>query len=151
MGKNFANKVAEPTHGPLYYCEKIPQNEKSLFMSPCNESEVSNLIWKLPMKMSSGHDNISNVLLKSIGPFILSPLTNIFNESLSMGIFPDVMKLADVVPLYKSREKFLETNYRPISLLTTMSKVLEKIVYSRVYKFLNDNNQLYESQYGFHN
>ena len=120
-------------------------------MTPCNESEVLNIILKLPMKISSGHDNISNFLLKTIGPLIMSPLTQIFNESLNMRIFPDVMKLADIVPLYKSKEKFLETNYRPFSLLTTMSKVLEKIVYSRVYKFLNENNQLYESQYDFRN
>ena len=67
-----------------------------------------------------------------------------------MGLFPDIMKLAGVVPQYKAKEKFLETNYRPISLLTTMSKLLEKVVYKRVYTFLTDNNQLYESQYGFH-
>ena len=59
------------------------------------------------------------------------------------------MKLADMVPLHKAKEKFLETNYWPISLLTTMSKLLEKVVCKRVYKFLTDNDQLYESQYGF--
>ena len=124
---------------------------KSLFMTPCTESEALNLISKLPTKMSSGHDNISNVLLKAIGHFILCPLTNIFNDSLSTGIFPNVMKVADMVPLYKGKERFLETNYRPISLLLIVSKILEKIVYSWVYKFLNDNHQLYESQYGFPN
>ena len=120
-------------------------------MTPCSQKEISELIQKLPAKTSSGYDNISNVLLKDIGRYIVSPLTIIFNESLTMGIFPEVMKLADVVPLYKAKEKFLETNYRPISLLTTMSKILEKVVYNRVYKFLNDNNQLYENQYGFRN
>ena len=120
-------------------------------MTPCTEPEVSKLIQQLPSKMSSGHDNISNILLKCIGPCVVSPLVTIFNESLTMGIFPDVMKLAEVVPLYKTKAKFLETNYRPISLLTTISKVLEKIMYCRVYTFLNDNEQLYESQYGFHN
>ena len=59
------------------------------------------------------------------------------------------MKLADVVPLYKSKEHYLETNYRPISLLTTISKILEKIVYCRVYTFLQNTGQLYENQYGF--
>ena len=59
------------------------------------------------------------------------------------------MKLAEVVPLYKSKEHFIETNYRPISLLTTMSKVLEKIVYQRVYSFLQDTGQIYDNQYGF--
>ena len=151
VGKTFANKVKQPTKGPNDYSGKIPLNNKSLFMTPCSQKEILELIQKLPAKTSSGYDNISNVLLKDIGYYIVSPLTVIFNESLMMGIFPDVMKLADVVPLYKAKEKFLETNYRPISLLTTMSKILEKVVYNRVYKFLNDNDQLYENQYRFRN
>ena len=121
-------------------------------MTPCTETEVAKFIKQLPMKTSSGHDNKdnnNNVLLKSIGVHLLTPLTRIFNDSISMGIFPDIMKLADVVPLYKVKERFLESNYRPISLLTTISKLLEKVVYKRVYDFLNDNDQLYESQYGF--
>ena len=59
------------------------------------------------------------------------------------------MKLAEVVPLYKSKERFLLNNYRPISLLITISKLLEKIIYKRTYSFLQETNQLYESQYGF--
>ena len=59
------------------------------------------------------------------------------------------MKLAEVVPLYKGKKHYLEMNYRPISLLTTVSKVLEKIVYHRVYTFLQNTGQLYENQYGF--
>ena len=118
-------------------------------MTPCTETKVAKFMQQLPMKRSSGHDNISNVLLKSIGVHLLTPLTRIFNDSISMGVFPDIMKLADMVPVYKAKEKFLETNYWPISLLTTMSKLLEKVVYKRVYKFLTDNDQLYESQYGF--
>ena len=151
VGKSFANKVKEPATSPNDYSGKIPLNNKSLFMMPCSQKEISELIQKLPAKTSSGYDNISNVLLKDIGRYIVSPLTIIFNESLTMGIFPEVMKLADVVPLYKAKEKFLETNYRPISLLTMMSKILEKVVYNRVYKFLNDNDQLYENQYRFCN
>ena len=59
------------------------------------------------------------------------------------------MKAADVSPLYKSKEKYMVTNYRPISLLITMSKILEKVVYVRVYNFLVETDQLYQSQYGF--
>ena len=59
------------------------------------------------------------------------------------------MKLAEVVPLFKSRERYLETNYRPISLLTTLSKILEKLVCSRVYTFLDKTGQIVSTQYGF--
>ena len=70
-------------------------------------------------------------------------MTKIFNDSISMGIFPEIMKLADVVPLYKVKERFLETNCWPISVLTTMSNLLEKVVFKRVYNLLNDNDQFY--------
>ena len=104
---------------------------------------------KLPSKKSSGHDNISNILLKEIIDNIAPALEIIYNKSITTGEFPSVMKLAEIVPLYKSKEHYLETNYRPISLLTTMSKVLEKIVYKRVYAFLLETEQLYVNQFGF--
>ena len=59
------------------------------------------------------------------------------------------MKKADVVPLYKSKDNQESNNYRPISLLLTLSKVLEKIMYQRTYSFLESSNQIYKSQYGF--
>ena len=120
VGKEFSKKVAKSKHEAHYYCGKIPRNDKSLFMTPCTETEVAKFMQQLLMKTSSGHDNISNVLLKSIGVHLLTPLTRIFNDSISMGIFPDIIKLADMVPLYKAKEKFLETNYQPILLLTTV-------------------------------
>ena len=101
------------------------------------------------MKTSSGYDNISNVLLKKLNESVTKPLSIIFNKSLVEGIFPDAMKLADVVPLFKSKDRSECTNYRPISLLITISKLLEKVVYSRTYKFLEKHDKLYVSQYGF--
>ena len=68
---------------------------------------------------------------------------------MTTGVFPDVMKIAEVVPLYKGKARYEVENYRPISLLLTISKLLEKLIYSRVYDFLISSNQLYESQYGF--
>ena len=98
---------------------------------------------------SSGHDNISNILLKEIIDSIAPALSIVFNKCMVVGEFPNIMKLAEIVPLYKGKEHYLEMNYRPISLLTTMSKVLEKIVYQRVYTFLQETGQLYENQFGF--
>ena len=96
-----------------------------------------------------GHDNISNVLLKDLIDILAPVLMKIFNQSLETGEFPDVMKLAEVVPLFKGKEHYLSKNYRPISLLTTVSKVLEKIVYKRVYDYLTKTGQLHDNQYGF--
>ena len=76
-------------------------------------------------------------------------LTIICNQSIREGEFPHDMKTADVSPLHKNKERLMVTNYRPISLLITLSEILEKIVYSRVYNFLVETDQLYQSQYGF--
>ena len=73
----------------------------------------------------------------------------IFNQSITQGVFPEMMKVADVIPLYKGKSKEEVINYRPISLLMTISKILEKIIYVRTYKYLEKNKILYESQYGF--
>ena len=99
--------------------------------------------------MSSGHDNVSNILLKSIKQLIIHPLVDIFNASLVEGIFPDIMKVAIVVPLHKGHSTMELGNYRPISLLLTLSKLPEKVMYTCFYDFLNSTNQIYESQYGF--
>ena len=118
-------------------------------MIPCTETEVNKLLSQLPRKSSGGHDNISNILLKEIGPSILPILVDLFNDSINKGIFPDIMKLAEVIPLHKGKEKFVESHYRLISLLTTISKLLEKLVCKRVYDFLNRTGQINPTQYGF--
>ena len=103
----------------------------------------------MPAKQSSGSDNISNILLKELIPYLCEPLCTVINRSLESGVFPELMKLAEVVPLYKGKARDQETNYRPISLLTTMSKVMEKMVYKRVYEVLLSTGQICDTQYGF--
>ena len=112
-----------------HYLSLILGNDKSIFMSATHPQEILKLIEKLPNKKSLGYDNIDNVLLKAIKEELVMPLSMIFNESLIQGIFPTCMKLAEVVPLFKSKDHKEKSNYRPISLLLTISKLLEKIVY----------------------
>ena len=118
-------------------------------MTPTMTTEISKLIDNIPNKMSSGHDSITNVLLKKIKEGIVGPITDIFNASMCLGEFPNTMKLAEVIPLYKGKSRELGSNYRPISLLITLSKILEKLIYNRVYGFLMETDQIYQSQYGF--
>ena len=149
IGKKFANKIPKSLKSVSTYLEKIRQNSSSLFMNPCTTYEIKRLINSLPNKTSSGHDDISNKLLKEICEPLLPALEYIVNESLKLGIFPTVMKLAEVVPLFKSGKGEIVGNYRPISLLMTILKVLEKVVYNQVYRFLTETGQIYECQYGF--
>ena len=129
IGKTNAAKIPASKKDVSYYVNKITTVTNSLYLSPTNEKELEKLIQSLPNKNSSGYDNISNVLLKKISPEILTPLTIVFNSSLSEGAFPRQMKLAEVVPLYKNNCMSMASNYRPISLLITISKLLEKVIY----------------------
>jgi len=87
--------------------------------------------------------------LKTSAPFILSPLTYIFNKILSSGIFPDRLKYSEVQPLFKNGEKTKISNYRPISLLPSFSKIIEKIIYKRLNSYLIENNILANEQFSF--
>ena len=120
-----------------------------MFLYDVSENEIRNVIDSLENKNSSGFDDISNIILKKLKSAIVPPLTKIVNLSLATGVFPEKMKHADVVPLYKSKNRKDVTNYRPILLLITLSKILEKVMYTRTYKFLNDTDQIFGSQYGF--
>ena len=113
------------------------------------ESETLSIINKLKSKNSSGKDEISNKLLKSIKDEIAKPLTIIINQSLKTGIFPEALKIAKVKPFYKKGDNFCLNNYRPISLLPTISKIFERVMFTQLYSYLNAHNLLSEQQYGF--
>ena len=149
VGKEFALKIEEPKTPLQNYLDKIQINPECMFFEPASLQEVFNIIHSLKPKNSSGYDDISNKFLKELHPVILQPLTEVINRSLQEGIFPDDMKRSDTIPLYKTKEKYYTTNYRPISLLLMLSKILEKVVYKRTVKFLDKNGIIYNSQYGF--
>ena len=149
VGKEFAEKIPKSTQSITAYLKLLQSNKSSLFLEPTCKKEVKRIVSTLPAKTSSGHDNMSNILLKEIIDPLANILVDVFNKSMATGIFPSIKKLAEVVPLYKSKEHFLENSYRPISLLMTISKILEKIMYTRVYFFLQETGEIYDNQYGF--
>ena len=100
-------------------------------------------------KTSQGHDNISTKLLKETIDLILIPLTHIINQSFTSGIVPGNMKIAKIIPIFKSGNQEIMNNYRPISLLPAFSKLLEKLVCKRLTSFLESYKILYKHQYGF--
>ena len=83
---------------------------------------------KLDNKKSCGIDEISNIIMKSIITILIKPLTIIINQILETGLFPDKPKIAKVSPLFKKGDPTLLTNYRPISLLPSLSKIFEKVI-----------------------
>ena len=95
------------------------------------EEEVKSTLLTLKSGKSSGPDNINNRILKELAIPLSKPLCSLFNISLAKGIFPDVWKHANVTPLYKKDDPSLVSNYRPISLLSTVGKTLQK--YTQAY------------------
>jgi hypothetical protein len=111
--------------------------------------ELENIIKPLKLKNSSGYDGISTKILKLSSLIISSPLTYICNKSIAQGIFPDRLKYSEIKPLYKKGDKSQTTNCRPISLLTSFSKVLEKAMNIQLLKHIHENNILAKEQFGF--
>ena len=151
LGENVVKTIHKSKFTPNHYLNKIKINPKTLYLHHITPPEIKKYINKLPSKNSSGYDNISNKLLKQIKYSILKPLTHIFNLSITSGVFPANMKLSEIIPLYKKGSKDQMNNYRPISLLITISKLLEKCMYTRLYKFIAKNNIFFNKQYGFRN
>ena len=125
VGDKFAQRIATPTRNVDEYIKKIHETTNSLYFQPTDKAEIKKIIAKLPNKASSGYDNISNKLLKLLNEEISGPLCDLFNASLEQGIFPSNMKLLEVIPLHKGKSHDVPENYRPISLLVTISKVLK--------------------------
>lgn len=110
---------------------------------------VYNEIIKMPNNKSPGIDNICPKLLKIAAPIICLPLTYICNLSLTTSIFPQDWKMAKVTPIHKSGDKSKAENYRPISVLSIVSKIVERSVHDQLYTYLMSNNILHPSQSGF--
>ena len=148
IGPELANKIDIPEGHSFVDYLNIPIYCKFSF-TPITITEVLNVINGLKTKASRGVDMISNKLLKLVKNEISETLTIIINQSIKHGIFPKPLKIAKVVPLFKKDQNFLFNNYRPVSILSSISKVFEKVMFKQMYKYFNDNNLLFESQYGF--
>ena len=148
MGSDLAKKIPVVDNISVDSFLKM-NNSNSLFLTPITEEEILNVVLNMSNKTSTDCYNINMETVKKCIDVIVKPLTNIFNKSFNTGVFPDSMKTAKVVPIFKSGNKSEFTNYRPISLLPQFSKILEKLFDIRFESFLNKNNVLNESQYGF--
>ena len=121
----------------------------SFFMAPTTPEEIVSIANNLKNKNSVGVDNISTKLLKQIINPIAHPLSRIINQSFIMGMFPNKLKIARVIPIFKSGDKSLPVNYRPISILPAISKIFEKAAITRLNNYLHHNSILDRSQHGF--
>ncbi len=114
-----------------------------------DELMVYRLITKLPVSKSVGLDKISTNVLQIAAPAVAQPLTNIFNKSIALSQFPSEWKAARVIPVFKKGQRTMLDNYRPISILPVVSKLIERILYNQLSKYLEKESILSEYQFGF--
>ena len=144
---NVAKGIPRTRKSPMDYLGT--RNEHSFFMTPVIPMEVSDIISLLNTGKSIGPNSIPTKLLKILSLHICSPLSDIINDSFQSGTFPEKLQLAKVIPLFKKGCPLTASNYRPISLLSVFSKIIEKVVYKRLYDFLELHNILFNFQFGF--
>ena len=125
------------------------KGNKTFFLTATIPQEIYDIISAFDIKKSLGPNSIPVYILKISNNFFSNKLTDIINLSFRTGIFPDLCKLAKVIPIFKEDNPLLCENYRPISLLPIFSKIFEKVIYKRMYDFIDKNQLIYERQFGF--
>ena len=148
IGPTQAESIVPPT-GKSFNDYLMNPERTNFEFKAVTEKTVEEIIDNLKPKTSCGVDRLSNKLLKFIKYEITKPLTKIINQSLLTGIFLDKLKLAKVLPIYKKNDDNILDNYRPISVLPTISKVLERIIYNQIYNHFTELKLFFDSQYGF--
>ena len=117
------------------------RNEKTFFLSPTSTQEIHKIILSLDVTKAVGPGSIPTRLLKLVAPSISEQLGQIVNISFQNGIFPECLKEANI-PIHKKDAQNIIGNYRPISLLSNIGKIIEKLIHTRVYSFLTQINIL---------
>lgn len=146
LGEKLASQICRPKAITWDIDTEIMD---TLYLKPTDENEVLRCINLLKNGKSPGYDGIRSEVLKEIANVIKRPLASLINRSFSTALFPDVLKIGVVKPVYKSGDKREMSNYRPISLMSSISKIFEMILKERINKFASKYNIISDNQYGF--
>ena len=151
---NFFSTIGTTLHQSHQFNPIPPLNTPnshsgSFMLTYITEEDITNSIQSLKSNSAPGYDDITVDLLKATSAHITPPLLNIFNSSFDNGIFPSRMKVAKITPIHKKGNRQDPNNYRPISLLPSLSKCLEKIMFNKLTSYLSRFNIISDSQYGF--
>lgn len=148
IGKELASKIEPPMYNSFRQYMTNPTH-KVFKLREVNIQDISKIIKELKSKTSKDPYGMSNKILKDIVEEIIAPLTLLVNQAISTGKFPEKLKMAKVIPVYKKAEKENVENYRPISVLPVLSKVFEKTMHKQLQEYFETNNLFYDRQYGF--
>ena len=148
IGEKLANKFSNQNNSEFAKYLGSPV-QHSMFFHSISESEINEVISDLKNSNSTGYDDYNTKFIKLSSPLLAPALEKIFNLSINTGVYPDSLKIAKVIPIFKNGSKSSVNNYRPISILSPINKIFEKIIYSRLIKYIDKYNLLYKYQYGF--
>lgn len=147
IGPSLAKKIPKNT---ISHSSFLNGNYKTSFsVFPTTPEEIICTVNNMKSKKSAGYDNISIETIKLAVPIIAEPLSLLINHSFTHGKVPDSIKIARVCPVYKNGDNCEFTNYRPISILPSFSKIFEKLMYTRLTDYLTKYAVLSSNQYGF--
>lgn len=149
VGETLANKIHQPTNNDNDYITIENTTPNSMFLSPTNCEEIKNIITNLKNGKSPGIDQISNELLKKCVDHIIEPLTYIINQCILSGQVPSYFKTAIIKPIFKNGDHSKMSNYRPISLVSALAKIFEKIIKARLCNYLAKHQIIHNMQFGF--
>ena len=121
----------------------------ALLLKKITRDEIRQEIKQLKSNKSPGHDEFTIKFIKISQDIIVDSLSEIFNLSIKKGVYPDKLKIAKVIPIFKKGDPKITSNFRPISVLSCINKLFEKLISKRIYEFLEQHKILYEFQYGF--
>ena len=147
VGKNLATKIPKTNVSFKKYLDNPQSSSFALYYTTA--SEIENIISTFSSAKSSGPYSIPTHLLKLLKEVLSYPLEILFNYSFQSGTVPDQFKIAKVIPIHKKGSLTVVSNYRPISLLSVFNKILEKLIYNRVIKYLEKLRIISEKQFGF--
>ena len=147
IGPDLASKIDTSNYNFETYT-KTAESEFAAFQ-PVTVSHICRLLHGLSSNKATGIDKISCKIIKIAAPAISDSLTFIFNQALTLSSFPNEWKMARVIPLYKNGQRNIPGNYRPISVLPAISKIMERIMYDQLYNYLTKFELLSDSQFGF--
>ena len=148
IGRTLAEEITPPPNANYKDYLGDPFHSNIVFKQ-VSTMDIHKIINTLKDKNSVDHDRMSNKLIKFLKEELSGPLKLIINQSIEHSIFPDLMKIAKVTPLYKKDDVHKLINYRPISVLPVMSKIFERVLHNQLCEYFNRNDLLYSSQYGF--
>ena len=147
IGPNLARSISSVN--PSFRSHHGDNNHSFINLTPTTTSELESICGMFSSKKAPGYDSFPMHVIKYLFHLISAPLADIINLSLLKGIFPDKLKIAKNYPHLRSRGSQLLGNYRPISLLSNLSKFFEKVIYNRLVEFAKKHNILYRCQFGF--